>query len=179
MRANHRLTLGTNGLGRHCSFLVFADSPIILYVSNNICIVLSHSHTTVSRFLANLASFLVSPQISIYKYSTIESVLAKDATICMQDEAILQTILEEKYPEIKTIGKDSEQAIFEGLRLPKHKGGCDAVGHQIFSFELYERDQEVCMIDLFSAVCSRHWQSTDRGALPWWQLKDFLRVLPQ
>jgi len=96
-----------------------------------------------SSYTANLASFLVSQRIQMFKYSTIESILAQDATICMQDGAILQKMLEEQYPGIKTVGKDSEQALFEGLRKPKSEGGCDAVGHQIFSFELYERDKNV------------------------------------
>lgn len=96
-----------------------------------------------ATYTANLASFLVTPRVYNYKYSTLEDAFGKDARLCVQGGAILQTIMEEKYPGIQTVGKDSEKDIFAALRLPKSRGGCDAVAHQLNVYELYEHDKDV------------------------------------
>ena len=96
-----------------------------------------------ASYTANLASFLVTPRVHHYKYSTLDDVVAKGATICMQSGGILQTTLEKKFPGIKTVGKDSEKDIFAGLRVPTSEGGCDAAAHDFNMFELYEHDKEV------------------------------------
>lgn len=86
---------------------------------------------------------MVSPQVAVYKYSTIQSAVDRGAHICVQEGAILHTILEETYPEINTVGKDSEQSLFESLRIPVAAGGCDAVVHQFNSFEIYQHTKIV------------------------------------
>lgn len=85
----------------------------------------------------------MSPKVTVYQYSTIKEAIRRDARVCVQGGAILQQILEEKYPGIKTVGKDSEFDIFQGLRVPIEEGGCNAVAHQFHSFELYEHTKEV------------------------------------
>jgi len=88
---------------------------------------------------ANLASFMVSPQIDVFKIPTIKHAIVKDAPLCVQDGAIIQKILEDKYPGIKMVGIDSEQEIYEGLR----DGRCEAVAHQLNTYEVYEHTKEV------------------------------------
>ena len=96
-----------------------------------------------SSYTANLASFLVSPRVYNYQYSTLEDVVANGATLCMQGGGILLETLKTEYPGIKIVGKESEKEIFSGLRLPISDGGCDAAGHDFNMFELYEHDKEV------------------------------------
>jgi len=96
-----------------------------------------------SSYTANMASFLVSPRIAVYKYPTVDAILRQDATVCVQGGAALEMMLNEKYPSMRTVGKDSEEEIFQGLRLPPRRGGCDAVAHQFNVFELYEHDKDI------------------------------------
>ena len=96
-----------------------------------------------SAYTANLAGFLVSPRITVFNYGSIQNVLRQDAVVCVQGGAIIETSLKERYPGIRTVGFDSEQAIYEGLRLPIEQGGCDATAHQLNSFEIYENSKTV------------------------------------
>ena len=107
-----------------------------------------------ASYTANLASFLVTPRVQNYKYSTVEEAAAKKASLCVQDGAILQKIIEEMYPDVTTVGKDSEIDIFTALRLPKSEGGCDAVAHQLNIYELYEHEKQVRSDEAICMVCA-------------------------
>ena len=96
-----------------------------------------------SAYTANLASFLVTPRVYSYRISNIEDAIEQDATLCVQDGAVIHTILAEKYPSLKFAGKGSEQEIFEGPRLPVGKGGCQAAAHQYNTYSVYKRNKEV------------------------------------
>jgi len=92
---------------------------------------------------ANLASFLVSPRVTLYKYPTVASVLQRDGKVCVQANTILQEILQEKYPSLPVVPKETEQGVFDGVRQDISSGGCNAFAHQYNGVEIYERSQEV------------------------------------
>lgn len=97
-----------------------------------------------SAYTANMASFLVSPHIDVFRVSTINAALEQDASICVQAGAVVEAVLKDKYPDLKIVPKEgSEQEIFDSLRLPISKGGCDAAAHQFDSFRSYQRSKNV------------------------------------
>lgn len=103
-----------------------------------------------SAYTANMASFLVSPQISVYRISTPEDAVRRNAAVCVQGGAVIETILASKYPDLQVVPKDSEQDIFAGLRLDPEDGGCQAAAHQFNTVRIYERSAAVnfdCSID--------------------------------
>jgi hypothetical protein len=89
------------------------------------------------------ASFLVSPKVAVYQFSTISQVLHKKARVCVLEGAAIQRILGSTYSDLIMVGKDSEADIFHGLRKPIGKGGCQAVIHEYNSFEQYEHSKDV------------------------------------
>ena len=96
-----------------------------------------------SSYTANLAGFLVSPRVVVFRSSTIEDVRKSKAYVCVQDGGAISKVLASKYPDIHLVPKSPDQAIFEGLRLPRDKGGCEAVAHQFNTYEIYEHLREV------------------------------------
>jgi len=116
--------------------------------NTNAARILSFSFTfwaliVVSAYTANLASFLVTPKITGYKVTSIDAAVAKGATLCVQAGGIIQKILEDKYPGIRLVGKDSEQEIYAALRRSPDEGGCDAAAHQFNTYQIYRRSMEV------------------------------------
>ena len=96
-----------------------------------------------AAYTANLASFLVSPKVTLYQYNTVDKVIAKGARVCVQNNGIIQEILRKEYPDLQLVPQDTEQGIFDGLRREYSDGGCDAFAHQSNTFEIYERSVEV------------------------------------
>jgi Ligand-gated ion channel len=96
-----------------------------------------------SSYTANLAGFLVSPRVAVFKAATIQDVLKTKAYVCVQEGGAISKILKTKYPSITLVPKSPEQAIFDGLRQPRSSGGCDAVAHQLNTYEVYEHLREV------------------------------------
>jgi Ligand-gated ion channel len=114
-----------------------------------------------SAYTANLASFLVSPRVAVYKISTVEEAIKKRAVLCVQGGGILGAILKSKYPDVKTVAKGSEQEIFDGLRIPVEDGGCNAVAHQFNAFEIAERSRDV---NYDCAISSKKVIETERSS---------------
>jgi hypothetical protein len=96
-----------------------------------------------AAYTANMASFLVSPRVSVYKYSTIQDVLRSDASLCVQSGSGIHVILQKKFPALRFVPKTSEQEIYESLRLPPDQGGCDAAAHQFNSYTVYKQNKDV------------------------------------
>jgi Ligand-gated ion channel len=96
-----------------------------------------------SSYIANLAGFLVSPRVVVFKASTIDDVRKSKAYVCVQEGGAISKVLATKYPDIHLVPKSPDQAIFEGLRLPRAQGGCEAVAHQYNTYEIYEHLREV------------------------------------
>ena len=86
---------------------------------------------------ANLASFLVSPQINVFRISSIDDALKHNAVICVQKNAVIQTILANRYPTLNVLPKETETEIYSSLRLPIEKGGCHAAAHQFNTYDIY------------------------------------------
>ncbi|CAB9521570.1 receptor subunit 1 [Seminavis robusta] len=91
-----------------------------------------------SAYTANMASFLVSPQVDVYRISSMEQAMALDADICVQGGGVLATILEQKYGKLNLVPKDSEAGIFKGLR----DGSCQVAAHQMNTFRIYEKNAD-------------------------------------
>ena len=103
-----------------------------------------------SAYTANLASFLVSPQVNVFRISTIEDALKHNAVICVQKNAVIQTILSNRYPDLNMIPKETETEIYSSLRLPIERGGCHAAAHQFNTYAIYQRSLDVnydCSLD--------------------------------
>jgi Ligand-gated ion channel len=96
-----------------------------------------------SSYTANLAGFLVSPRVAVFKAATIQDVLKTKAYVCVQEGGAISKLLTTKYPSINLVPKSPDQAIFEGLRQPRSSGGCDAVAHEYNTYEIYEHLREV------------------------------------
>lgn len=97
-----------------------------------------------SAYTANMASFLVSPRIEVYRVSSIAAAVKQGASICVQGGGVIESILKDKYPDLKLVGKvGSEKIIFDSLRLPITEGGCHAAAHQFNTFRVYQRNKEV------------------------------------
>jgi Ligand-gated ion channel len=96
-----------------------------------------------SSYIANLAGFLVSPRVVVFKYSTIDDVRNSKAYVCVQEGGAISKVLASKYPGMRVVPKSPDQAIFEGLRLPHDQGGCDVIAHQYNTYEIYEHLREV------------------------------------
>jgi hypothetical protein len=96
-----------------------------------------------AAYTANMASFLVSRRVTVYKYSTIQDVLRLDASLCVQDSSAIHGILQRKYPTLRLIPKSSEQEIYGSLRLPPDQGGCDAAAHDYYAYLLFRRNNDV------------------------------------
>lgn len=90
---------------------------------------------------ANLASFLVSRNRLEFPISTVEDAIERGAPICVQRGAVLDDILSTKHPELKVVRKQTEQEIFQALKLSWFggKGGCAAGVTNFFTFEIYQR----------------------------------------
>jgi Ligand-gated ion channel len=90
-----------------------------------------------SAYTANMASFLVAPQVDVYSLSTIEQAIQLNARICVQHGGVLSTILYEKYGDnLNLVPRDTEASIFQSVV----NGTCDVAAHQLNSFSIYERD---------------------------------------
>lgn len=103
-----------------------------------------------SAYTANLASFLVSPQVYTYRISTIDDALRNDATVCVQKNGVIQSILQKDYPTLRMVPKETETDIYASLRIPASQGGCDAAAHQFNTFQIYEKSAAVnydCSLD--------------------------------
>jgi hypothetical protein len=96
-----------------------------------------------AAYTANMANFLVSPRVSVYKFNTIQDVLRSDASLCVQSGGTVQAILQNKFPALRFVPKTSEQEIYESLRIPPDQGGCDAAAHQFNSFTVYRQNKDV------------------------------------
>jgi hypothetical protein len=97
-------------------------------------------HLTRYVDFSNLASFLVSPQVDVYRISTIEQAMRLSSNICVQAGGVLTNILEQKYGKetLNLVPKDSEATIFQGLR----DGSCEVVAHQLNAFRIYEKNRD-------------------------------------
>jgi hypothetical protein len=96
-----------------------------------------------SSYTANLASFLVSPRVAVFKAATIQDILKTKAYVCVQEGGAISKLLTTKYPSVNLVPKSPDQAIFEGLRQPRSSGGCEAVAHEYNTYEIYEHLREV------------------------------------
>jgi Ligand-gated ion channel len=97
----------------------------------------------ISAYTANLASYMVSPQVAVFHINSVQAALELNASVCVQQGAVVESILKVKYPELKLIGKQTESEIFDALRLDTKNGGCDAAVHQLNSVRVYERNKLV------------------------------------
>jgi Ligand-gated ion channel len=95
-----------------------------------------------AAYTANLASFLVSPRTTSFKYNSIEKILKNKANVCVQKGGAIGKLLSQLYPEIKLVPKFPDEEIYKGLRYPYNQGGCDVVAHQFNTFEIYENLRE-------------------------------------
>jgi hypothetical protein len=92
----------------------------------------------VSAYTANLASYLVSSQTEVFHINSVEAALLLNASLCVQQGAIVDIVLKARYPELKLIGKQTESQIFDAIRMSSKNGGCDAAVHQLNSVRIYE-----------------------------------------
>jgi hypothetical protein len=97
----------------------------------------------VSGYTANLASYLVTKEVKVFRVNSVQEALKKNASICVQAGAVVDSVLSARYPQLNLIGKESEAEIFESLRLPPNKGGCDAAAHQLNSVHVFLRDKAI------------------------------------
>jgi Ligand-gated ion channel len=92
-----------------------------------------------SAYTANLASFLVSQSKTVTRISTLEDAIVTSTPLCVQRGAVVDTILSDKYPELKLVRKDTEEAMFQGLSLDWYGGGggCGALLTNLGTFDIY------------------------------------------
>jgi Ligand-gated ion channel len=95
----------------------------------------------VSAYTANLASYLVSSQTEVFHINSVDTALILNASLCVQQGAIVETVLKARYPELILIGKETESQIFDALRKDTKNGGCDAAVHQLNSVRIYEKSR--------------------------------------
>jgi Ligand-gated ion channel len=95
-----------------------------------------------SAYTANLASFLVSPRLLKFKYSSIDKILQSKAHVCVQKGGAIGNLLAKLYPDLILVPKTPDEEIFNGLRYPRNEGGCDVLAHQFNTFEIYENLRE-------------------------------------
>lgn len=76
-----------------------------------------------AAYTANLASFLVSPRVTVHKYNTIDKVIANNARVCVQNNAIIQEILQDEYSDLQLVPQEMEQGRIEELRQGFSNGG--------------------------------------------------------
>jgi Ligand-gated ion channel len=97
----------------------------------------------VSGYTANLASYLVTKEVKVFRINSVQDALKKNASICVQAGAVVDSVLSARYPQLNLIGKESEAEIFSSLRLPSNEGGCDAAAHQLNSVHVFLRDKGI------------------------------------
>lgn len=90
-----------------------------------------------------MASFLVSPVVSVFKVPTIEVAARTNAALCVQKNAVIQSILESEYPGLNLVPKEGEASIYNSLRIDPAQGGCVAAAHQYNTFRIYQRNKDV------------------------------------
>lgn len=91
-----------------------------------------------SAYIANLASFLVSPRIVRFKYPSTEKITNSNAHVCVQKGGAISNVLAQNYPDMVLVPRYPDEEIFLGLRDPIDAGGCDVLAHQFNTFEIYE-----------------------------------------
>lgn len=96
-----------------------------------------------AAYTANMASFLVSPVVSVFKVPTIEVAAQSGAALCVQKNAVIQSILNEEFPGLNLVPKEGEANIYNSLRVDPARGGCAAAAHQYNTFRIYQRSKEV------------------------------------
>jgi hypothetical protein len=95
-----------------------------------------------AAYTANLASFLVSPTISVFQVPTVQDALRKNATLCVQKDALIHEMLKADFPGLRLVPKEKEQDIYDSLRVDPEKGGCVAAAHQYNTFSIYKRNKD-------------------------------------
>ncbi|KAI2504707.1 ionotropic glutamate receptor [Fragilaria crotonensis] len=97
----------------------------------------------IAAYTANLASFLVAPQTTYFRVSTIAEAIEKNAAVCVQAGAVVESLLKARYPELKLVPKITENEVFTALRIKPKDGGCDTAAHQLNSVRMFQRTKDV------------------------------------
>jgi len=109
-------------------------------------------HSIANRFhfllfyvAANLASFLVSRNVVELTVSTLEDALKRGTPICIQRYSVMDEVISNKYPDMNIVRKETEQEIFDALRLDWYgsEQGCGVALTNLGTFDLYQGNKEV------------------------------------
>jgi hypothetical protein len=96
----------------------------------------------VAAYTANLASFMVTPNVTFYRVSTFEDAIRTNAAICVQGGALPELLIRKKYPELRLVPQPSELAVMQALRIDPQDGGCDAAAHKLETVRMFQRIKE-------------------------------------
>jgi hypothetical protein len=94
-----------------------------------------------SAYTANLASFLLSPSVKVSRIDSLATAIQKNASVCTLTGAILESVCQEAYPNLKLIGKVTYAEIFDAIRIGSKNGGCDAAVLEANDVRLNERNK--------------------------------------
>jgi hypothetical protein len=106
-------------------FLAFSWTFWVLFVS--------------SAYVANLASHLLSKAVIILRIDTIEQATFQDASICVQKGAVVESVLSNRFPELKLVPLEYTNDMFQTSRL----GGCKVVAHENFGAQLFQHNTDM------------------------------------
>ena len=100
-----------------------------------------------SAYTANLAGFLAARRRNSKNVivGTLEDALKHNTPVCVMRSSVMDEFVTQRYPDMIVIRKDSEQAMFDALRLPWYNSnqGCGAVITIKGTFETYRSNKAV------------------------------------
>jgi Ligand-gated ion channel len=95
----------------------------------------------VSAYTANLASFLLSPSVKVSRINSLATALQSNASVCTLAGAVVESASRAAYPNLKLIGKETYEDIFDALRVGPMNGGCHAAVLEANDVRLNERNK--------------------------------------
>jgi Ligand-gated ion channel len=111
----------------------------------------------ISTYVANLASHLVTKNHTVRRIQSAEDAVMQRSTVCTQAGAVVESILNSTYPDIKIVRKENVESLFPSLRVDPSQGGCDVAALELNDAIMYERSSKLnsdCSISLSRGVAA-------------------------
>jgi Ligand-gated ion channel len=100
----------------------------------------------VSAYTANMASFLVSPTVKVYRIDSVATAIRRSSSVCVLKGAVVESVLKARYTNLKLVGKETYEEIFAALDSQNKE--CDAAALEANDLRLNQHNK------LFNRDCS-------------------------
>jgi Ligand-gated ion channel len=97
----------------------------------------------VSAYTANMASFMVSQKVKIFRLSSIEDAVTQKLPICINQGTFIDSVLSNMYPDLNLVRMPSIADAFDEIKKDEKVSVCETLAYDMNSVRMYEHSKAV------------------------------------